>query len=617
MDIQSSALNTLFALFPVIVQGWVTPVRPVNTADGGIPKSLYDDQPKGLECLVDPWVERFNQAVAVDDRVDLFINNGVTPVDGKTIGPGEENLRVRLYVPKGRLRDGVNQIYYRVTRASGNGSEESRKLSVLYHLWAPGEPAPEAIRLLIPDEVSAGGVGPEQAARGVDFGLDYDNRRPYDLISLTLGTRGQVERELTPQEGESGEPLIQTLFADTFTKNPDNARTPIFYSVTDQLGNFSRSATSYIDVHVNRVLLTPPDLSEDPDDPNDDPDTIDLGKVKDFLYVLVHVFSPLWVAGDVVRVSYSCTPANGAVVTHTAEATVGRLPFTHKLPVPVAKVLPDSKVAAVYELVRAGKVVGTSGAAKAQVIGKPVVDEKPTITSVTDSEGKDVLNGGDTGDETVNLTGTANSGEEVEIFDGATTKGKARAIDGTWKHTVTGLTFGTVSLTAKALYGSGQVSEPAWTFTRFIVEGFDSIPTTSIPLGGRISTPFFDIFYAQGQPSIQVQIASATGAEGLISGQTLQPSFGREGPYSVPVKIELQLRMPCSRVTFWSGVVSAPASVEFNNADGARLGTRTIPHIAIGSILHMTDFSAAGISKITLVTTGNDWCNIDTFTFWP
>jgi len=371
MDIQSSALNELFALYSIIVQGWISPVRPVNTADGGIPKSLYDDQLKGLECLVDPWVE-LNQAVAGDDRVDLFINNGVTPVDGKTISPGEENLRVRLYVPKGRLRDGVNEIYYRVTRASGNGSEDSRKLRVLYHLWAPGEPAPDAIRLLTPDDVVANGVSPELAERGVNFGLEYDNRRPYDLISLTLGSRGLVERELTPEEGDSDLPPVQTLFTNTFKQNPDNPRTPVFFSVTDQLGNFNLSATQYIDVHVNLVMLMPPDLSENPDDSSDDPSTIDLSKVKDFLYVLVHVFSPLWADGDTIQASYICTPKTGLAVTHSVEASVGRLPFNHKLQVPVAKVLPEGKVSVTFKQVRGGKVIGDSKVAEAQVVGKGV-----------------------------------------------------------------------------------------------------------------------------------------------------------------------------------------------------------------------------------------------------
>ncbi|WP_460126647.1 hypothetical protein [Pseudomonas sp. H3_A05] len=47
MDIQSPALNELFDLIPVIIMGWVTPVKPAGIADGGIPKSLYDDQPRG------------------------------------------------------------------------------------------------------------------------------------------------------------------------------------------------------------------------------------------------------------------------------------------------------------------------------------------------------------------------------------------------------------------------------------------------------------------------------------------------------------------------------------------------------------------------------------------
>ncbi|EJM16674.1 hypothetical protein PMI22_03789 [Pseudomonas sp. GM21] len=267
MDIQSAELFETFVLFPVIIQGSIKPVRPAGTADCGIPKSLYDDQVRGLECLVDPWIEPFNVPTAKDDRVDLFINTSPVPVDGKTIAPGEENQRIRLYVPKGRLHDGFNQIYYRVTRASGNGSEDSRKLRVLYHRWAPGEPAPDSILLQISDEVVTNGVGLELATRGVEFGLDYSNRRPYDFISLSLGARGLVERELTPEEAEPGQSVTQTLYIDTFRKNPDNVRTPILYSATDQLGNFNQSVTRYIDVHVNRVELNPPVPAANPVDP--------------------------------------------------------------------------------------------------------------------------------------------------------------------------------------------------------------------------------------------------------------------------------------------------------------------------------------------------------------
>lgn len=66
MDIQSGVLNELFVLYPVIIQGWVTPVKPDGIAHGGIPKVLYDDQAQGLECLIDPWTELQLQSWIMD-----------------------------------------------------------------------------------------------------------------------------------------------------------------------------------------------------------------------------------------------------------------------------------------------------------------------------------------------------------------------------------------------------------------------------------------------------------------------------------------------------------------------------------------------------------------------
>ncbi|MCG6578076.1 hypothetical protein EGM97_25725, partial [Pseudomonas sp. AF32] len=82
MASHSSTLDDLFALYPVIIPGWITPVKPVDLADGGIPKSLYDDQPQGLQCLIDPLNEMQRQSwtLAAWDRVDLYVNDNPTPV---------------------------------------------------------------------------------------------------------------------------------------------------------------------------------------------------------------------------------------------------------------------------------------------------------------------------------------------------------------------------------------------------------------------------------------------------------------------------------------------------------------------------------------------------------
>ncbi|CAH0183400.1 hypothetical protein ABH908_004858 [Pseudomonas frederiksbergensis] len=105
MDIQSAELTKLFTLFPIIIPGWVSPIRPAGIADGGIPKALYDGQAQGLECLVDYWEELQLRSwiMAVDDRVDLYCNGNLVPGAGQTVKPGEEQLRQRLYLPHGYL----------------------------------------------------------------------------------------------------------------------------------------------------------------------------------------------------------------------------------------------------------------------------------------------------------------------------------------------------------------------------------------------------------------------------------------------------------------------------------------------------------------------------------
>ncbi|SCW95196.1 Ig-like domain-containing protein [Pseudomonas sp. NFACC56-3] len=264
MDIQSSTLDELFVLYPVIIPGWVTPVKPTELADGGIPKSLYDDQPRGLECLIDPLVEMQRHAWALEawDRVDLYVNDDTTPVAGDTVQPGEEQNRMRLHIPHGRLIDGVNRLHYIVTRPSDNSSRPSRDLFVLYHLRAPGDPAPEGLDLLIPSDVVRDGVSAERAAQGVEFGFDYTHRRDYDQIRFLLGN-ATVEWEIT----DSSIPVVKTLFTDTFQQAGDNPNTLAEFVVFDQLGNFNRSPTKRLDIHLNSVL-TPPALDsvKDADD---------------------------------------------------------------------------------------------------------------------------------------------------------------------------------------------------------------------------------------------------------------------------------------------------------------------------------------------------------------
>jgi hypothetical protein len=259
--------SNVLVLFPVIIPGWKTPVIHDANPDGGIRLALFDEHPGGLLCLIDPWLNAASMSVVmgIDDRVDLFVDGRETPVTGKTIGPGEENDRVRLYIPKGILHDGVNEIFYQVLRVGQTTPQESLKLKVLYHTLAPGEPGHSARKVQVSADVQTNGVDKAQAERGVVVGFDYPNRRAHDDIRLTVGTT-YVDHKVTPGEALPGSPdITETLFTPTFEKIGDNPRTPFRYSVTDQLGNTSGSSASIeIDVHLKEVKLDlkPPKVLE-------------------------------------------------------------------------------------------------------------------------------------------------------------------------------------------------------------------------------------------------------------------------------------------------------------------------------------------------------------------
>ena len=91
----------------------------------------------------------------------------------------------------------------------------------------------------------------------------------------------------------------------------------------------------------------------------------------------------------------------------------------------------------------------------------------PTITKAEDSKSVEIPPAGFTVDTTVKLTGVASKGQKVQILDNTTSKGEATAdpSTGIWTLQVSGLSLTGHSFTAKALYGSGQVSTPPRTFT--------------------------------------------------------------------------------------------------------------------------------------------------------
>ncbi|WP_207848240.1 MULTISPECIES: hypothetical protein [unclassified Pseudomonas] len=248
MDIQSSTLNQLFVLYPLIIQGSITPVKPDGIADVGVSRALVTADPRGLEVLIDPWVElqMLASTKAANDRVDVYVDGEKTTA-GKTIAPGEENQRLSLYIPSDFFIQGVIALYYVVTRVGGN-VEQSRTLTVLYNL----RPS-TSLELTIPSDVVTHGVSAERAAQGVLFTFTYSNRWPFDRIELRLGNT--VIRFNVP---DAPAPITLTLFTADFEKAGDSRDAVAEFYVIDQLGNRARSSEKIIDIHLSRLDLRAP-----------------------------------------------------------------------------------------------------------------------------------------------------------------------------------------------------------------------------------------------------------------------------------------------------------------------------------------------------------------------
>jgi hypothetical protein len=158
--------------------------------------------------------------------------------------------------------------------------------------------------------------------------------------------------------------------------------------------------------------------------------------------------------------------------------------FTFPLPADELKALQDGSGLALVFKAALGQSTVESEAVEFPVRTytiKAIEDVRPEITGAKDSKGNEILPGGTTGDTSITLEGTAAVGQEVEIFDGATSTGKKPKADdkGKWTVVLTGLTTTTHLFKAKALYGSGTESE-VWKLTVTdlvdLVEDFQSYP---------------------------------------------------------------------------------------------------------------------------------------------
>jgi hypothetical protein len=181
----------------------------------------------------------------------------------------------------------------------------------------------------------------------------------------------------------------------------------------------------------------------------------------------------------------------------------------------------------------------------------------PTITSIKDSKGVEIPQGGSTVDTSVTITGTASKGQKVDVLDGPASKGKSPVdpTTGVWTLAVSGLTIAAHSFTAKAEYGTEPVSA-ARTFTvaalatpviTSVKDPYDkdvpngsTITNDNVTLTGTatagLEIEIFDGPTAKGKATANASGVWTRGVGGLANGQHSLTAKGVYGsnPVSVP-----------------------------------------------------------------------------------
>ncbi|WP_175985205.1 Ig-like domain-containing protein, partial [Burkholderia sp. BCC0506] len=172
----------------------------------------------------------------------------------------------------------------------------------------------------------------------------------------------------------------------------------------------------------------------------------------------------------------------------TPDATVvadpsGAWTYTPTTPLPVGTVIG----------VTATDAAGNTGpSASVTVTGDVTAPAAPTISGVTDDVGSIVgaiVSGGSTDDTTPTLTGTAEAGSTISVYDGTTLLGTATAdVSGNWTFTPgTALGEGPHAITVTATDAAGNVSTPSAAFNLTIDTTAPAIPTVNATDGTSLS----------------------------------------------------------------------------------------------------------------------------------
>ncbi|MCQ6258833.1 hypothetical protein [Pseudomonas sp. Q11] len=384
-DPSTTADQTVLVLYPPRLPRATTPVQG---ADYGVPKHIYDLEPMGCAVDVGPYLGQ-----DAGDTVSINLNGELALDNRQTQGIDDT---VTLYIPHAKLLAGmVNRLTYTVMRGSENLGTSEPPLEILYNSirpgiedTTPGDNAHSELVLLLPDEIK-NGVGPGFTRATVCVAYPYC--RAYDRIRLNCNghdvyhTVTATEAPAPPAHGSAAPTTV--CFDVTSADLRDDAEFRFSFTVNDQLNNAPDpdapwSAVHTVDVDQAGQRLPEPIPREIASDAADDPATIDLEKLgANPLLLIVLTGDSRFLPGDTVEATYVTKVAGQPDVVVPATGTVETDELGQKkacvLTIPNDKVIPGSTVQASYRLLRNTVLVGSSKIARATVIGEGGLDLPP------------------------------------------------------------------------------------------------------------------------------------------------------------------------------------------------------------------------------------------------
>ncbi|AOK38745.1 calcium-binding protein [Burkholderia cenocepacia] len=368
-------------------------------------------------------------------------NTAVTiQVDGQTIGAVTADANGRWSYTPGTLPEGAHQITVTQTDSSGNTSELST-VGIVVDTIVPETPAITAVS--------------DDAQHPVTIGGATSDTTP------TLGGTAEAGSRVSVYDGTT---LLGTTTADssgkwTFTPTTGlgEGAHSITVTATDAAGNVSAPSAAF-ELTIDTTAPALPTVNAT--------DGTSLSGTAE--------------AGATVNIDTNGDGTPDATVTADPS---GVWTYTPSTPLPIGTVIG----------VTATDAAGNTGpSASVTVTGDTTAPAAPIIGTVTDDVGSVVgaiISGGSTDDATPTLSGTAEAGSTVSVYDGTTLLGTTTADpSGNWTFTpTTALGEGAHSLTVTATDTAGNVSVPSTAFDLTIDTTAPALPTVNATDGTSLS----------------------------------------------------------------------------------------------------------------------------------